>query len=72
MTGKIKFVLEDVPAERTGIPTPTLIKKEEGKPDDPWCTVADLDLLFATAAERWPDGFDLAKIQAAVREAEFD
>jgi hypothetical protein len=68
----IKFVVEDRPHPRTGTPLPTVVKKEDGAPDDEWCTIQDLDELFEACVTRWGTNWDLNKVKMAVAEAEFN
>ncbi len=68
----ISFVLENRPHESTGVPMPTLVKKEEGKPDDEWCTVQDLDQLFEACVRRWGNNWNLEKIMVAITETQID
>ena len=67
----ISFKLEDI-KNKSGIPVPTVVKYEEGKPSEEWVNVEDLDTLFDTCVDRWGNNWDLNKIMTAIRETEVD
>lgn len=51
----------------------TVVCKIEGKEDDDWCSVDDLDRLFEACSKRWSRyGWDLNKLIAAINECDFD
>lgn len=68
----ISFSLEKRPHARTGALLDTIIKREEGKPDDEWCNTQELDELFEACVARWGSNWDLNKVKLAISEAEFD
>lgn len=77
---KVTYVLKQVDDGVGGLDT-ALIKETDmsdsgasvPNESEQWCTVRDLDQLFATCSERWGDGnWDLNKVQTAIRECEFD
>lgn len=68
----VEFKLEKRPHEN-GEELATIIKYEDGKEVDQWCTIMDLDRLFDTCSRRWAKhGWDLNKLIACVSECEFD
>jgi hypothetical protein len=68
----VTFALEKK-ADKNGQVQDTLVRKEDGKPDEDWGTVNDFDRLFAACSQRWAEyGWDLEKLITAVRECQFD
>ncbi len=58
--------------EETGSEQLALIKKVEGKPDEEWTTMDDLNRLFDSCVARWGSNWDLEKLIVCIRECEFD
>lgn len=50
----------------------TLVCHVEGKPDEDWCTVPELNQLFDVCVKRWGGNWDLEKVKLAILECEFD
>lgn len=68
----INFSLEKRPDYQTGEDKLTLVKKEDGKPDDEWCTIDDLNQLFDSCVARWGSNWNLEKVKVAITESQID
>ncbi len=67
----MRFELRKV-KDQLGSDIDTLFKIDDTGNEESWCTVRDLDSLFATCVRRWGSNWDLEKINTAIRECEFD
>ncbi len=67
----MKFELRKV-RDHLGTEIDTLFKIEDTGLEEAWCSVRELDYLFATCVKRWGSNWDLEKVTQAIRECEFD
>lgn len=72
----VQFKLERI-EDTNGQPTDTLVKYSQPGINEPvereeWCTVPELDRLFAACVQRWSGNWDLEKVIIAIRESPID
>jgi hypothetical protein len=72
----VSFALEKEPKEGTGTLVDSVVKytaDEVGKTErEVWCSVDDLDSLFAACVDRWGKNWNLEKVVTAIKESEID
>jgi len=68
----ITFILDNRPNDNTGLPELSVVKKTDGKPDEVWCSINDLDQLFTACVDRWGGNWNLEKVKLAIRESDID
>lgn len=67
-----KFVIKMVVDEETGSALDSVVKTVDGKEDEIWCSISDLNKLFDTCTSRWGSNWDLNKVCIAIQEADFE
>lgn len=66
-----RFEIKKIEDENTGSCNDCVVKIVDGKPDEVWCSIAELHTLFTSSVTKWGDNWDINKIVTAINEANF-
>jgi len=67
-----KFEIKKITDEDTGAVLDSVVKVVDGKEDEVWCSIADLNKLFESCVTRWGSNWDLNKVCVAIVESNID
>ena len=65
-----KFEIKKIEEENTGASLDSVVKIVDGKPDEVWCSIAELHNLFTACVTKWGDNWNMEKITVAVTESD--